>query len=249
MSQTGLFDRLADQRTARLDLHLDGVLARVGYRRQRRPPVGQKPMAAGHDQPHAGHRARHANPGDVEHSQPARHVRRHAGGLLRLVGAYQHTVYQQIGAGADQRAHAAENRGVAQGNHQFRRGDAVFFSPFVDGRNQHCDDRRVVYERAEYGRRRHQSPRRPAHRIGIAEKSLGQPGDCPGFNHAGRDDEEQPDSNHSLVGEAGQGVLGPKNAGQHEDHQTAAEHQIGRQPRGDEHRNDRRHHGQRQIGV
>ena len=69
MPQAGAFDRLADQRAALFDLHLDGVFLGVVGRAQRRPPVGQQ-VAGGEDHVDpADERRRHADPADVEHAQ------------------------------------------------------------------------------------------------------------------------------------------------------------------------------------
>ena len=101
-----LLDRLARQRPAGGDGHLDGVRASIARGRQHRRAFGQQPLADREhvEQPDA--RDRHADERDRE--QPERVV----------AGRGPLAVNDKVGARADERARAAEDGGVAERDHE-----------------------------------------------------------------------------------------------------------------------------------
>jgi hypothetical protein len=58
-------------------------------------------------------------------------------------------VYDQVGAGADEGADAAENRDVAERDEQLRGADPSLLAPVVHDRDEHRHERCVVDERAD----------------------------------------------------------------------------------------------------
>ncbi len=74
----------------------------------------------------------------------------------------------QVGAGAHQRAHAAEDGGVVHRQQQLGWGDAAAPAPVLDGRGQDDHDRRVVDEGGGADRQQHQQRQAGNYHRGIA---------------------------------------------------------------------------------
>jgi hypothetical protein len=108
-AQPRILDRLARERTVLVDDHLDGIFARAlqllddGRARRQQPARKREHVQDADD------RARHADPGELEQAETAR---------SRML--QELALHDEIRAHADQRAGAAEDGRVAQGEHELR---------------------------------------------------------------------------------------------------------------------------------
>ncbi len=196
VAQARLADGLAHQRPARGDGDLQGKFPRV----VEAGVVASVRQQAGEEQQHKGgarQRHRQACGGDAEQAEA---------GLAGhdLVLAVDH----QVGAGADHGQCAAQNRGITEGNHQFRRSDIDAPCPAGNGRNQGRDDRGVVEKATEGDNRGYDAPQGSALGLRAAQQAVDQQVDAAGPLNAGGDHEHGGHGNEARVAEAGQQLAG-----------------------------------------
>jgi len=108
MAETSRFDRLSNEWAVGLDLHLHGVFLRVVICRKSRASVGKQVPRGKNDIGAADERSRHADSTDVKHPQL----------VIDAQLFDDHALHDQIRARANQRHGAAEDRGVAEWDHQ-----------------------------------------------------------------------------------------------------------------------------------
>jgi hypothetical protein len=138
-SEAAFLDRLADQRRALDHPQLGDVLAEaVGRGQLLGLALGEQPAAEEEEEEEAGDEQDQPHPAELEHAE---------GAVAGLVGD---GAYEQVGGGADQGAHAAELRGVGEGDQQLRSGDPAAGGDDHDQRDEHRHRRGVVDERRQH---------------------------------------------------------------------------------------------------
>ena len=235
VAQAGLFDGLPHQRTARLDHHFQGVLARIVKLADGWTPLGQQPPPEEIQVGQTDHRAGQTDPSDGEHPQPLHRKRlfehpagaRHPGSVGGC--ADQQSVDNQIGAGADQSARAAQDGGITQGDEKLGHRDAMLLGPVPYRGNEHRHDRGVVEKRAHPCHRHHDPQEGQWHGAGCAAPSAGNSLDGPGFAHGRHDDEQNPHRDHARIGQPHQRLCRSDAAGDQEQRQPAEQNDIRRQ--------------------
>jgi len=152
------------------------------------------------------------------------------------------------GAGADQRAHAAEDRQERERHQQAAGGDAGAAAPVGDHVDEHGDDGGVVEEGRESHDLRDQSSEGPAFGAGPAEDAAADDVEGAGFAHGGGDDEEGPDGGDGGFGESFEDVGGGDDSDEGDEDRAAPEREVGRDAAGHDDE-DETNHGQREPGL
>jgi len=138
------------------------------------------------------------------------------------------SVHDEIRARSDQRAHAAQDRGIADRQQHTARRDAPFVGPLEHHRHAHRDDRRVVHE----GRGRPEKGERAPQSCGcggrVAEKSHGDLAENSGAQKTRRDDEERSDGEHAVIGEPGDRLARRHHPDEQQKSQRAQEDDVGK---------------------
>ncbi len=202
VAKAGLLNGLADQAAVRLNAHVDQVLARTfAELLEQILAIGQQPPPHQQQVDHADHGHRHADPRRLkerDRSQSRRSLHTIQPPPLRE----DQTVDHQVCARADQRAHAAQDRQVRDGDQQPRRRDPKLATPISHHRHQHRHHRCIVQERRRTDHKRRHPQQRPAFAPGRTEHPRSHHIESPRFPQSGRHHEQGPHRQHPFIGES-----------------------------------------------
>ena len=219
MPKPGVVDGLAGNGAFRLDEHFDHVFTRIrSCLLQCRAALRQQPSAESQQIDDARQRCDGANRERREHLQWRQPRLQHQAGD------------DQIGAGAYQSAHAAEDGRVVHRHQQTRRRDAAAPAPALDRRSQHRHDRRVVDEGAkrcgdtQCAYLRLEGSTRPA------EHPVADPADRSGGLERSHQHEQQGHGQHARIPEAAQRLGWRQHAAGHQHDRGTGEDLVGADP-------------------
>ena len=144
-------------------------------------------------------------------------------------GVNDHAVDDEVRACADERANAAENRGVGKRNEQFCRCHPVLLRPALNHRGEDDHDRRVVEKGGDEGDGGQHSGLHFSHShvLALRQQLPEQDFKPAGTTNAFADEEEQCHRNHSFVGKTFQHLLRRDDADTHENHCAGEKNQSG----------------------
>ena len=217
--KAGCGDRFAGQAAALGDQHFHRVLPGVLGRLVEGRTANRQQPAAGHGQvKQAGQQHRESDRERVEHGHRRQTVRHHQAG------------HDQVGAGAQQGAHAAQDGGVVHRQQQLGRRHAAGPAPGFHGGGQRGHDRGVVHEGAEHAGQARQPQPGPQLAARWAEHAAADPVDGAGAAQRRHQHEQHRHGQHAGVPEARQGLDRGKHAGQHQQARGPGQHLVRAQP-------------------
>jgi hypothetical protein len=159
---------------------------------------------------------------------------------------HPHVVDDQVRAGTDERADAAERGCVGERDEELSRGDARSPREVLHHRDAHRHQRRVVDERRDGRDRNHEPHLRSDEARGSSEEHRSDPLDEPCLDHALRHDKQQRDGEDRDTGEPSERILRVEHSGEHQQRDAACHGDVARNPPADEHRERDAHDADRE---
>ncbi len=200
VAQPRLLDVQPGEVTVRADRHLHQVLP--GVAADRLEEVGARRQQPVREQDQVGDAGEGAGQAEGADLEQAHRPQRRGQVRVRGRGVGHQPVDHEVGGGADEGRHAAEDRHVGERDQQARRRHPVARAPARQHRDEHRHHRGVV---EEGGQRRHheaEPQHHPDPRPHRAEQALADEVECARLAHPGRHHVERRHREHAGVGEA-----------------------------------------------
>ena len=238
MAQASAFYTFADVGTLRADDEFNSVFACGLQVIQRGDALGQQPALGNEHIGEACQRHRHSHSRDVEKAHGA-----------EVCPLEHQAVNNEVGAGTYQGATAAEDRRIAQWQHELGHRQTVAPAPLAHHRHKHGHHGRIVEKRAHPHYRQHQSRLGADHAAGFTQQPGPEGLNRAGVDQASHDHIQHRDRHQAGIGKPGERLRGVEHTEQQQGTQGSDQGDVRRETVADQQREASRHHQQRQPCI